>query len=1006
MRKCLALSMALVLSMIATSAFADFEEDVMGRTVKVGDPINFCEEIVPETQWYVIKTLYSGQSAPAYFWAPSGYVYTSYNGIEDVQDGMDPTTIDDILLHFIPVSVSGSKYDTYYIQFANEKYIEVYVYDIVTYKYCYTTTNVLLASAFNVYNTGNTAGHFGFYTADAYGTNASLYSWGGCDSDVYPWQAGGAVSRLNSPYDFAIIPIDLVLPEMDEHELALYECQTDYSKYIRYVGTFEAGTEPGTYGVDEVAAFEAAVAAAAACDSEDTDALTVEQLTKWKEDMESTYQAVLDSYKAQVTPDDGYYYIKMVGYDLVGLDPAMWAYTDSTSTCYAECSDWQPTAYFLWKLTNKGGTDYDVRNMTNNATFNYVNYWQKITMSEEGDVLVDFDYVETNSDGEYIVKIRQNTADPEGDTFFWSPSISTSTPKVGISGWYSNYGGAQWKLVAVSDEDAQAIIDSFDYDQFNRYVSTIQINYDATAMMEIAYDGGSATSQAVAMGDIYSELESQLALALAEGENITEETYNALLAAYNAFLAVYVDPTEMRSLLSTATDLANGVVIGTNPGWWTSTSPADEIKVTVENATAYDAAGVYTAEQTANYIETLESQIEALNDAAIKVQPNKWYEIRHSTEEEATEHGWGNYGSGTDEYPAMNGKYISVCELTSDTDGTYYVESLTNSDAEEPFLNHSLYFQAKEDMQYEDFAKFRFINVGDSAYMIQNKATGLFLRSMATVYEDVVLSPHPSLFVITPQGYGESAFAAETVEGTSHSYLYGWYNRSCLSTWTTHRAGSDGAFYIEDIDETIPDDYEAKFNMSAVIGKVYTFCYPVPVTAVDGDVYGAEVEGTTVTLSKLDDNTAQAGEPFIYMDGIPEDYDETQEEEMVAFILGTEVAREPLTSGSLVGNYYDSNVGPGNALAQDNGFWVITNGLQYLEANTAYLTGLESTDDLTIVISEEEFDSVDQAIATVSKENGNIYSIDGKFIGKGNLHSVRSLARGIYIVNGVKVVVK
>ncbi|MCD8301663.1 MAG: hypothetical protein LUC44_01440, partial [Prevotellaceae bacterium] len=762
------------------------------------------------------------------------------------------------------------------------------------------------------------------------------------------------------------------------------------------------------YGVDEVAAFEAAVAAAAACDSEDTDALTVEQLTKWKEDMESTYQAVMDSYKAQVTPDDGYYYIKLGGYDFTSVDAAMWAYTDSTNTCYAAWGDCQANAYFLWKLTNKGGTDYDVRNLTNNSTFNDINFYNKITMSEESDVLVDFDYLETNSDGEYLVKIRQSTADADGDTFFWASSTSSGSGTSGwVFGWYSIYdNGAEWKLVPVSDEDAQAIIDSFDYDQFNRYISTIQINYDATAMMEIAYDGGSATSQAVAMGDIYSELESQLTLALAEGENITEETYNALVAAYDAFLAVYVDPTEMRSLLSTATDLANGVVIGTNPGWWTSTSPADEIKVTVENATAYDAAGVYTVEETANYIETLESQIEALNDAAIKVQPNKWYEIRHSTEEEATEHGWSNYGSGTDEYPAMNGKYISVCEITSDADGVYSMESLTSGDAEEPFLNHNLYFQAKEDMQYEDFAKFRFINVGDSAYMIQNKATGLFLKSTGTEYEDVVLSPHPSLFVITPQGYGESIFAAETVEGVSHLYLYGWYNQARLITWTSHYAGGDGAFYIEDIDETIPDDYEAKFNMSAVIGKVYTFCYPVPVTAVDGDMYGAEVEGTTVTLSKLDGNTAQAGEPFIYMDGIPEDYDETQDEEMVAFTLGTEVASEPLTSGSLVGNYYDSNVGPGNALAQDNGFWVITNGLQYLEANTAYLTGLESTDDLTIVISDEAFDSVDQAIATVSKENGNIYSIDGKFIGKGNLHSVRSLARGIYIVNGVKVVVK
>ena len=39
-------------------------------------------------------------------------------------------------------------------------------------------------------------------------------------------------------------------------------------------------------------------------------------------------------------------------------------------------------------------------------------------------------------------------------------------------------------------------------------------------------------------------------------------------------------------------------------------------------------------------------------------------------------------------------------------------------------------------------------------------------------------------------------------------------------------------------------------------------------------------------------------------------------------------------------------------------------------------------------------------------KNGKIYTADGTYVGKGNINTVQGLKKGLYIVNGVKVLVK
>ncbi len=1003
------LLIGLALTVGTTTALAQHEEDWKNRTIKIGDPLNFCSEIVPDTQWYLIATNYTKQD-PAYLWEKeTGVLYLSVNGLNDVVDGMDPSAVPNYLIHFEPATVTDPVYDVYYMQFATDNYIRIMSDDHDNYPYVYLNAKISHAAPMYVYNTGGTAGHFGFYEADEY--EYALWAGRGPGSWLWAW-GNGTYSTVGTACDFSIYPVDMVLPEMTEHELALYECQEAYAKYIVYSGTFtNLGSEPNCYDPDAVAAFEAALVAASGCDVEDTESLSTEDLQKWTQDLIDAYTAVMDSYVAQVNVDDGYYFIRMAGVDFNFDDAALYTTTASDLTCSLSWSELQHNAYYLWQLTGKGDNAYEVKNVGTGTKFTDPGYNQRVMLTSDSETLMIFDWIETTSAGDYIIKIRSTAGLYGGNTYLWGASTKSGEGTGGgVYGYYGTYNPSKWQLVAVSDEEVQSIMEAFDNDLQERYASARAMIIDATDKMELAYDDGSETSQAVAMGSIFTNLQAAIERAEEEGSELSEATYQTLTEAYNAFIAVYVDPTGLRDKLDEASTLANGIVAGTNPGTWSDTSVSKEMEETIATATAYDATGKYTAEETAQYIETLKSQMAAVTECANKVQTGRWYNIRVATEQEVTDYGWEdiNVGAAEDPYLEIYGKYISVADLVqNEDDGLYYPDPVT--DLQDDFTSRELRLEAKDEIRVEDIAKFRFISVGDSAYIIQNKATSLFIRTMGTDANHVVLSVQPSLFTVEALGYGENDLEAKTLAGEEHNYLYAWQYKNCLITWPFSGVGSPNGFFIEDIDEEVASDYEesAEYYMNVSAGALIPMCYPFSVRAKDGTIYGAEIDGTTLTLSPLTDNKAQAGQPFVFIDGDLQDYDaEDDTQELMTFTHGYDLEAEPQTSGALVGTYYITLVEEGTAIAEGNAFSITTHVLSSVDANSAYIPGFETSDEITIVVEEGEYNDIDTPSVSSANQEENIYSIDGKLIGKGNLKTVRSLARGIYIVNGVKVVVK
>jgi hypothetical protein len=65
---------------------------------------------------------------------------------------------------------------------------------------------------------------------------------------------------------------------------------------------------------------------------------------------------------------------------------------------------------------------------------------------------------------------------------------------------------------------------------------------------------------------------------------------------------------------------------------------------------------------------------------------------------------------------------------------------------------------------------------------------------------------------------------------------------------------------------------------------------------------------------------------------------------------------------------------------------------------------MELLNAIQIELSDESIDTgIEEALDKVSK-GGNIYTIGGQLVGKGNVNTINKLPAGIYIVNGVKVI--
>lgn len=528
-------------------------------------------------------------------------------------------------------------------------------------------------------------------------------------------------------------------------------------------------------------------------------------------------------------------------------------------------------------------------------------------------------------------------------------------------------------------------------------------------------------SQAKGMGEIFTNMQAAYKDAMADGDTITAEHCNALIAAYKEFNARFVNPDTLRNAIADNKNVPAYAVQGDQPGFWSDANAGQDLTKAIADATAYDEAGVLYPETSANHVKAIEAAKKAMFEAANKVKTGKWYNFRFATEQMYDDNNWSKTGADAhrysledgdnqdgDHWPSLYGKLVSLGkEQTADSDTNFIYVPVTEDDT--VALGNRLYLLDEVEITPEiaDHAMFRFISVADTAYIIQNKATGLYLRA-AGGSGAVTLSIQPTLWKNSAMGYGKVMSMGNDLLGNNNNPLHTQRDGNFLVTWNATGVSSNTGFLIEEV-ENVADDYAKNdFQMVLNDNAIYSFCYPMDVTPAEGQsVYGVSVKGAEITLTVYKDNVAPAGSPFIYITGTDE-YVEDAEPVLHNFTYSGELNAVADTIGAVHGSYFSTTAPKGSIIATGEGAFKAVRSNTNIGWNSAWINAqLEDPKnaEITVTMAEGVFDSIKDAVVNANKD-GKIYSIDGTYVGKGNINTVKGLKKGLYIVNGVKVLVK
>jgi len=609
----------------------------------------------------------------------------------------------------------------------------------------------------------------------------------------------------------------------------------------------------------------------------------------------------------------------------------------------------------------------------------------------------------------------------------------SNDPNAGKDSWtqlttFETTANTQNVLTAIGEFDTQEM----QYIRFYADATNSGNGFWHLGELQLYYLQDNPSSQYIQMGQVAVNLENLLKeQASIEDEDLDLATYQALLERYEAFMKVFVDPAELRAVVDSVKNIPDMIVVAegekVNPGYWADKSTGDALQAVIDAATAYDAAGKYTAAESDAYIAQLREKAAAIPAAAKGIETGKWYRIQFPSKEMFVQYGWGLVaGTGLDldnkaitedtdpsriKTENLWDKFAAITEFEYDELGREVHEAPTGT----VMLGHNVYFANEEDIEDPAMSQFRFVAVGDTAYVLQNRATGMFLKAAGTSGA-VTLSVHPSLFNVRAIGYGLNAIAAKNLMGEAESYLHAQVSGNTLVTWNVSEPGTRSALFIEEVEDVKADYNPTTFNIGLRTGEMDAYCFATDITTSVKDIYGVTDvettgEGIKITLVPIN-GAVNAGRPFILINGKDKtaQYNTEENPEPITFQHNYQFVATPAqTSALLKGTYYAQTVGTGVIVADGNKLAVTKKADVAVGGNSAYIA-LEDGEKFNLSASVsfiiEGEDGIATALSNVAK-TGELYTIDGRLISrKANLSTLRTLGRGIYILNGTKVTVK
>ena len=532
------------------------------------------------------------------------------------------------------------------------------------------------------------------------------------------------------------------------------------------------------------------------------------------------------------------------------------------------------------------------------------------------------------------------------------------------------------------------------------------------------------TCQLKGMGAIGETLVNELAVAKEmDVDELDISDYDRLKLVYDAAKAIYVDPTPLRESISKNRNIAELVVVGTDPGFWSPSSSTGSFDTVLQNAIDYDQAGIYTQDKTDEFVRAIETGVGEIMSKANPVQEGKWYAIHFATEEMYNQYGWQKGNAVNTKLGDLFDNYVAPANVESDgADG----DMLVLPSMDEITRGQALRFVNDQIIEYMDQIAFRFVALGDSAYVLQHKS-GLYVNG-AGAGNALTLGLTPAIFNISACGLGKVLIHTRDLNGaefdTSPVYLHAQNAGHSLVTWTATELSSNSALFITEIDEGDLDNTDLAEGVLEPIkpNSMRIWCYPVGFSVTNGQLYqfkGVYQKGDACYYAFNEVESAKPGQPVLYVNGNMEDFDKDADVEYETLTLTeTGIAVDPLNEDGIYGTYTYQWVNAGTVVVSggDIASWgnilveatgeENTDCTRDVSANTGYIAPEES------VIAEGQFDLVFVIDGEATSLNDELrmkseefaaFDLSGRRINSKFKIQNSNLKKGILIVNGKKV---
>ncbi len=473
-----------------------------------------------------------------------------------------------------------------------------------------------------------------------------------------------------------------------------------------------------------------------------------------------------------------------------------------------------------------------------------------------------------------------------------------------------------------------------------------------------------------------------------------------LTNAYKNFNSAFVDPAELKAAVSNAkTTLSDFVISENTVGTYAMTADTTALHNSLAEAEAKLAAGGYTADEVASLSKTLNDQIAELANHIIKPDPNKWYQMQFASEEEFNE-----YNFSSDGEPLIDRVVCVTQGYDDETEGPKLYDSA------EDVVYGKVWLQsvASEDAwNVPELSYFRFIAIGDSGYVLQNKATGLFIPNLGRSV-NINLSINPGVFNIKSLGHGFVTFTSQSmVDGAANDNNFHFGNPGSQYYLVGYPGGmaTKSAFHVVTIEED--DQTIGNANMTGVRSFVAT----EDLTFYECDAYvtlgRCSLDGGNTYIAMKRVENVEAGTPVIVM---PIDA-----ETPYMVVTGTSFISEPLATVGVKGTFVSKKIANKFASLKTD-----DEGTPYWQPSST--TGLSSTAygiylDMTEFISLPQVEEDDADLLVLIKGYDPVVSVDKintDVVGKHTIYTLdgvrvyaqpNDLSKGIYIIDGKKVLV-